>query len=114
MTTIPKHQPALPGDWRTAARTSEISEQAPLGLCIDDREIGLYQLGNSYYALENVCPHAYALLSQGFVDGEEIECPLHGARYHIPSGKCTREPGERDLKCYAVRTEGDAVLVKLD
>ena len=76
--------------------------------------IGIYKVGDCYYAMENICPHAYALLSQGFVEGDEIECPLHGARFHIPTGKCTQEPGGRDLVCYAVKREGERLLVKVD
>ena len=75
---------------------------------IGENEIGLYLVGDRYYAMENVCPHAYALLSQGFVEGDEVECPLHGARFHIPTGKCTQEPGGRDLVCYAGETRGRA------
>ena len=57
---------------------------------------------------------AAALLSQGFVDGDEVECPLHGAKFHIPTGKCTKEPGGRDLACFAVRSEGGRLFVKID
>lgn len=43
--------------------------------------------------MEDICPHANALLSQGFMDGETIECPLHGALFDIRTGQCLREPG---------------------
>jgi len=101
-------------EWHIAARTGDISEDQPAGTAVLGRQIGIYLVGGSYYALEDICPHAQAFLSQGFVEGEEVECPLHGARFHIPSGKCTKEPGGRDLRSYAVRTEGDAILVRLD
>jgi 3-phenylpropionate/trans-cinnamate dioxygenase ferredoxin component len=100
--------------WQPVGKVDAISEDEPLAATVSDREIGVYLVGGKHYALENVCPHAYALLSQGFVEGEEIECPLHGAKFHIPSGKCTMEPGGRDLKCYPVRVEGDTILVGVD
>jgi 3-phenylpropionate/trans-cinnamate dioxygenase ferredoxin component len=101
-------------NWQVAGTLGDISEDLPLSAKIEGREVGVYLVDGSYYALEDVCPHAYALLSQGFVEGDEIECPLHGAKFHIPSGRCTKEPGGRDLKSYPVRLEGDTVLVGLD
>ncbi len=101
-------------EWHDVGGASDLSDDTPLAASIGGNEIGVYVVGDRYYAMENVCPHAYALLSQGFVEGEEIECPLHGARFHIPTGKCTQEPGGRDLVCYAVKREGERLLVKVD
>ncbi|MCZ7564815.1 MAG: non-heme iron oxygenase ferredoxin subunit [Burkholderiales bacterium] len=100
--------------WHRAGPLAELTEDQPLTAKVAGKEIGVYKIGGALYALEDVCPHAYALLSQGFVEGEEIECALHGAKFHIPTGKCTKEPGGRDLKCFPVRVEGETVLVALD
>jgi 3-phenylpropionate/trans-cinnamate dioxygenase ferredoxin component len=100
--------------WQDVGAADEVTEDTPLAASINGRAIGVYQLDGKYYALEDVCPHAEALLSQGFVEGEEIECPLHGARFHIPTGKCTKEPAERDLACYEVMREGERLLVRID
>ncbi len=100
--------------WHVAGTLSDIADDQPLSTRIGDREVGVYVVDGKFYALEDVCPHAYALISQGFVEGEEIECPLHGAKFHIPTGRCTREPAGRDLKCYPVKVEGDTVLVGID
>jgi 3-phenylpropionate/trans-cinnamate dioxygenase ferredoxin subunit len=100
--------------WQDVGAVDELTEDTPLAANVNGRAIGVYQLDGKYYALEDVCPHAEALLSQGFVEGEEIECPLHGARFHIPTGKCTREPADRDLACYEVKREGERLLVRID
>jgi 3-phenylpropionate/trans-cinnamate dioxygenase ferredoxin component len=101
-------------EWHDVAEAADVADDLPHTVKVGEREIGLYLLNGRYYALEDVCPHAYALLSQGFVDGEEIECPLHGAKFHIPTGKCTKEPGGRDLASYAVKREGDRLYLKVD
>ncbi len=101
-------------DWHDVAAAGEVSDDTPITVKVGERDIGIYALNGSYYALEDVCPHAYALLSQGFVDGEEIECPLHGAKFHIPTGKCTKEPADRDLVRYEVKVEGGRLLVRTD
>jgi 3-phenylpropionate/trans-cinnamate dioxygenase ferredoxin subunit len=100
-------------DWHDVAAAADLSDDTPITVKVGEREIGLYSLNGRYYGLEDVCPHAYALLSQGFVDGEEIECPLHGAKFHIPTGKCTKEPADRDLARYEVRVEGGRLFVKV-
>lgn len=99
--------------WSDVGAAEEVTEDTPLPASVGSRSIGVYLVNGKYYALEDVCPHAEALLSQGFVEGEEIECPLHGARFHIPTGKCTREPGGRDLACYEAKREGGRILVRL-
>lgn len=98
-------------NWQAAGSVADVTEDTPLAARLAGKEIGVYRCKGSYYALEDICPHAFAILSQGFVEGEEIECPLHGARFHIPTGKCTQEPADRDLKRYAVKVEGEKIYV---
>ena len=99
-------------EWHDVGASADVSEDMPLTTKLGDKEIGVYRLKGQYYALEDVCPHAYALLSQGFVMNDEIECPLHGARWNICSGKMTAEPGGRDLRCYPCKEENGRVLIQ--
>ena len=100
--------------WHDVAGRDELSEDQPLAVKVGDREVGVYLVNDAVYALEDVCPHAYALLSQGFVEGDEIECPLHGAKFHIPTGKCTQQPADRDLKTYRTQVEDGRIRIALD
>jgi 3-phenylpropionate/trans-cinnamate dioxygenase ferredoxin subunit len=100
--------------WRCAGELAQLSEDNPIEYKLDGVEVGIFRIGEQIYALENVCPHAYALLTQGFIDGETVECPLHEAVFHIPSGKCLKEPGGRDLKTYAVRLAGEEIQIKVE
>jgi nitrite reductase/ring-hydroxylating ferredoxin subunit len=102
------------GEWLAAGSTGDVSEDMPLTVKAGDKEVGVYLVEGQYYALEDICPHAYALLSQGFVMDGEIECPLHAARFNITTGKCTAGPGGRDLKVYPLRLEDDRIFVKVD
>ncbi len=103
----------MSGNWQRVAAVDDIDEDEPISVEVGGHSVGVFRVDGEYYAIEDVCPHAYALLSQGFVDGEEVECPLHGAVFHIPSGKCLAGPAEEDVKTFPVRIEGDAVLVDL-
>jgi len=64
------------------------------------------------HALDDVCTHALALLSQGFIEGGAVECPLHGARFDIATGRCLAPPATVDLRTYEVRIEGGEVFVR--
>jgi nitrite reductase/ring-hydroxylating ferredoxin subunit len=81
---------------------------------LGEREIALYNIDGEIYATDNLCTHAYALLSQGWLDGEVIECPLHGGRFEVKTGKGLGPPINDDLKTYAVRVVGDDVQIRLD
>lgn len=97
--------------WHDVGATDSVAEEEPLSVKVAGQEIGIYRIGTTLYAIEDICPHAYALLSQGFVEGDEVECPLHGALFHIPSGKCLAEPADRDLATYPVREENGRIMI---
>jgi nitrite reductase/ring-hydroxylating ferredoxin subunit len=62
----------------------------------------LCRAGGRLYALGLLCPHAGALLTQGRIVGDCIECPLHGARFALDDGTVRRGPAGRALRAYEV------------
>lgn len=97
--------------WITVCKTDQVEEDYPYSATLEGKEIGIYHLDGDYYALEDVCPHAYALLSEGFVEDGKVECPLHEAVFDIKTGKCLREPADRDIKVLPLRiTDGEIQL----
>lgn len=76
---------------------------------LDGDEIMVIYHDGNVYAVSNICTHAYARLSEGSV-GNEIECPLHGARFSL-NGKVLSPPASEDLKVYKVIIEGDIVKI---
>lgn len=108
--TLPDVQP-LP--WHDAAAVHSLDADFPVGVDIQGQKLGLFLVGNEIHALEDVCPHAYALLSQGFQENGVIECPLHAARFDIATGKCLVEVGQRDLLRFPVRVADGRVQVQI-
>jgi len=100
--------------WHRAAAAADVAEGEAIAVEIGDVKIALCRVGGSIHAFENVCPHAYALLSDGFVEDAEIECPLHAARFDIATGECLGPPADRDLVIYPVKVEGGDVLVEVE
>lgn len=102
------------GTWRKVARADEVTDETPLAVMVGNKEIGIYRVNGVLRAIEDVCPHEYALLTEGFVDGETVECCMHGAVFNIRTGACLKEPGGRDLVTYAVRQTGDDIEILVD
>lgn len=100
-------------DWHDVAARNQLEQDFPLSLEVQGQQLGLYLEGDTVYALEDVCPHAFALLSQGFQENGVIECPLHAARFEIATGKCLSQIGQRDIRCYPVRLSDGRVLVAI-
>ncbi len=99
--------------WHDVAPRAGLDPDFPTGVVVQGQKIGLFLLQDQVHALEDVCPHAYALLSQGFVEYGVVECPLHAARFEINGGKCLNEMGQRDLRCFPVKVEADRVWVQV-
>ena len=109
--SIPTDDQALA--WHEVATRDQLDPDFPLGVEVNGRKLGLFLLADEVHALEDICPHAYALLSQGFQEDGVIECPLHAARFDIASGKCLSEIGQRDLHCFPVRVLDGQVQVQI-
>ena len=99
--------------WVKAANRADLAEGDVKGVVIAGKEIALYDLDGTLYATDDICTHAYARLSDGWLDRGEIECPLHAGRFDIKSGKATAPPCTEDLKTYPIRRVGDEIQIKL-
>lgn len=99
--------------WQDVASRDQLDPDFPLGVEVNGQKLGIYVLGDQLHALEDVCPHAFALLSQGFQEDGQIECPLHAARFDIATGKCLSEIGQRDIHCYPVRVQDGRVAIQI-
>ena len=100
--------------WVRAAARSDLAPRDVFGVEVSGHSIALYEVDGSIFATDNICTHAYARLSDGWLDGEVIECPLHAARFDVRTGKVLDPPATVDLKSHPVRIVGDEIQVKLD
>lgn len=101
------------GKFVRVAHTGEILAGEAKYFDVDGEPIALFHVGDNYYATCDVCTHEQASLSEGDLDGEIIECPLHGARFNVRTGEVKSLPAVVRLKTYPVRIVGDAVEVEV-
>jgi len=75
-------------------------------------KICLATVEGKYYAIGNVCTHLGGPLAQGKLEGYEVECPWHGSRFDIRTGKVVRPPAMRSEPTYEIKVEDDNILIK--
>lgn len=81
---------------------------------IGRQRIALYNVDGKFYATDDTCSHAEASLSEGAVEGDQIVCPLHGARFDVKTGAALCMPAFAPVDTYPVRVQGDDVEVDPD
>lgn len=98
--------------WVCAIKVDELPEGHVMSVDIGGHPVAIYHLeGGTFWATDDLCTHGAASLSDGFLDGDVIECPLHGGCFEVRTGKGLGEPIERDIATYPVRVEGGEVLI---
>jgi 3-phenylpropionate/trans-cinnamate dioxygenase ferredoxin subunit len=76
--------------------------------------IALANVDGQYYAIDDVCTHDGGPLGEGEVFDHSIECPRHGARFDVRTGKALSLPAIFPVKAYPVRVDGSDILIELD
>lgn len=80
---------------------------------VGDRRIAVCNVDGEYYAIDDVCTHDGGALDQGELQGDQIECPRHGARFDVKSGRAITLPAVRPVRSYAVQVEGGEIRVEV-
>jgi 3-phenylpropionate/trans-cinnamate dioxygenase ferredoxin subunit len=73
--------------------------------------IALFNLNGTYYAIQDVCSHDDGPVAEGDLEGNEIICPRHGARFDVRTGEVLSLPAAVDIPAYPVRVEGEEILI---
>lgn len=98
-------------NWIDVASVDDLPDEDVVGIDAGGKSIALYQVEGEVYATDNICTHGNARLCDGFLEGHEIECPLHQGKFDIRSGKAMCAPLTEDVKTYPVKIEGSRVYV---
>lgn len=97
--------------WRQVALLADIPSDEGHRVEVAGRAIALFKCEGEIFAIDDLCSHAEASLASGFLDGCQIECPLHQACFDVRTGKVTAGPATEDVRSYPTRVENDAVFV---
>lgn len=104
---------SLGDGWHFAAKAGDVEDDVPTLVVVGDLHIALCRLGDEFFGIDNICTHEFACFTDGFIEDDEVECPLHQARFHIPTGKVMSAPATENLRTYDVKREGEDVFVRV-
>ncbi len=99
--------------WVTVALRAELSSGGMLAVKFGGYDLALYDVSGAVYATDNLCTHAQAYLTDGTLEGDIVECPLHGGRFEVRTGKGLGPPIPCDLRIYAVRVANGEIQINL-
>jgi 3-phenylpropionate/trans-cinnamate dioxygenase ferredoxin subunit len=97
-----------------ACAASEVADGQAVRVEVDGLDVAIVRNGDDVYAIEDECSHAQVALSEGEVEGCEIECWMHGSRFDLRTGKPTGPPATVPGPIFPVRIDGADVLVDID
>jgi 3-phenylpropionate/trans-cinnamate dioxygenase ferredoxin subunit len=100
--------------WQRVAQVGEIPPERVAVFAVGDHDVAVCNVGGALYAIDDVCTHDGGALDQGELEGEEIECPRHGARFDVRTGAATQLPAFEPVETHEVRVEGEDILVGVE
>jgi len=101
-------------EWIDAAAMGDVPADDVIGILVAGRDIALYNAGGEIFATDNICTHGHARLCEGFLEGHEIECPLHQGKFDVRTGQPSCAPVTEAIRSYPVRIESGRVFLALD
>ncbi len=97
-------------------KVAELGEIPPGGckrVLVKRHPIAIFHLDDGFYAIDDTCTHAEASLCEGQLMGDQVACPLHGARFDIRTGKALTLPAVTPVETYQVVVQGNDILVEV-
>ena len=101
-------------EWVTVARVDTLAPGEWRVVDVDGARIAVFNLDGEYRAIEDVCTHDGGQLTGGSVEGAEIVCPRHGARFCIKTGAALTAPAYEPVATFPVRIENGEIQVRDD
>ena len=95
------------------AKVDDLEDPGKTILEVSDRIVVLVKANGLFYCIDDVCTHDDGPLSDGELDGHDLICPRHGARFDVCTGKAKSLPATRPTACHQVKVENGAVFVKV-
>jgi nitrite reductase/ring-hydroxylating ferredoxin subunit len=111
-TLIVKAMAKSVSDFVRVASTNEIPEGKMRKVIVGGQQVLVVNVKGKYYAIGNVCTHLGGPLDRGLLEGQEVQCPLHGSHFDVTTGQVKRGPATRPEPVYDVSVEAGGILVR--
>jgi 3-phenylpropionate/trans-cinnamate dioxygenase ferredoxin subunit len=101
-------------NWVNVIDQFVLSEGEHVEVNVDDTEVAIFKIDGEYYAIEDVCTHDGGEIASGTIEGDEIVCPRHGARFCIKTGAVKGPPAYENINPFLLRIENGMIQIKSD
>ena len=95
------------------AKTDEVAPGQGKMVEVSGKKIALFNVEGSIYGIDDTCTHRGGPLSEGSLDGKEVTCPWHGARFNVTTGEVLGPPAPQEVARHNVRVEGSDIEVAI-
>lgn len=99
--------------WIDIGAIDELAEDDVKGVQAGGHDLAVYRIDGEVFATDGLCSHGNARLCDGYLEGHEIECPLHQGRFDVRNGKAMCAPLTADIRVFPVKQDNGRVLVDL-
>ena len=99
--------------WSRLCPINAVPDGEVLPVALDGEPFAVCSIDGKFHVIADRCTHADVPLSQGFFEGCEVECPLHGSRFDIRTGKCLSPPAKQDVAVFATEVRDGHLYIKL-
>lgn len=100
--------------WIDAGPIAAIGDGQTISLTAGRRMIAVARSGDEYFAIEDICTHDGAELTGGAIEGAEIICPRHGARFCMRTGEALTPPAYEPIRVFATKIDDGHLWVRAD
>lgn len=90
-------------------QASDVAEDTPVKADLAGQDVAVFQVGDRYYITQNLCTHGPGELAEGYVEGDEVECPFHQGKFSILTGAPTAAPCTIPLKTWEAHVRDGAI-----
>jgi nitrite reductase/ring-hydroxylating ferredoxin subunit len=104
------------GSMGTMVKIAQKKDVAPGGgIAVEagGKQIALFNIDGTYYAIDDECTHAGGSLAEGTLDGHTVTCPWHGAEFDVKTGRAISPPADDNVKGYKVVVEGEDIKIEI-
>jgi len=101
-------------DWHPVCPAAELAAGARAVVDADGVRVAVFNIGGELFAIEDVCTHDGGELASGTLEGDEIVCPRHGARFCVRTGEALCAPAYEPTAKFPVRMENGVIEVRDD
>jgi 3-phenylpropionate/trans-cinnamate dioxygenase ferredoxin component len=100
-------------DWVRVATLNDVEPGEVIGVEVGSEPVAVCNVDGDLYAVSDVCSHEFVLLHDGWLDGDQLECPEHGSRFNVVTGEVSGLPATQPIETYEVKAEGEEVFARM-